>query len=67
MATAGLFLQAVPDGVEVSEVERRLIILSPVTSTHHGHVWSPDGEHHVLGTHIGVQEVATQDEVLGTK
>lgn len=42
-----LFLQAVPDDIDLSELERRLGALEHVLSTHHTHVWSMDGAHHV--------------------
>lgn len=36
-------------------------------STHHTHVWSLDGEHHVLTTHVVVDADTTKEEVLEVK
>jgi cobalt-zinc-cadmium efflux system protein len=38
-----------------------------VQSTHHTHVWSLDGEHHVLTTHVVVDADTTKEEVLEVK
>lgn len=58
-----LFLQAVPDDIDLGEIERRLGELEHVQSTHHTHVWSMDGAHHVLSTHIVVGGETRRDEV----
>jgi cobalt-zinc-cadmium efflux system protein len=34
---------------------------------HHTHLWSLDGERHVLTTHVVVAEETTKDRVLGVK
>ena len=65
--TSALFLQAVPEEVSIREIERKLLEIEGVCSTHHTHVWSLDGEHHVLTTHVVVNEEATRDEVLRVK
>ncbi len=36
-------------------------------STHHTHIWSLDGEHHVLTTHLVVNENTSRDEVISLK
>lgn len=46
-----LFLQAVPEGIDLAELQRQLSLLPHVYSTHHTHVWSMDGAYHVLTTH----------------
>jgi cobalt-zinc-cadmium efflux system protein len=35
-----------------------------VQSTHHTHIWSLDGEHHVLTTHVVVNENLPKDAIL---
>ena len=62
--TLMLFPQAVPEDVDLVELQRRLGGLSHVQSTHHTHVWSMDGAHHVLTTHIVVDSQTTKIEVL---
>ncbi len=58
-----LFLQAVPEDIDLGELERRFGALAHVCSTHHMHVWSMDGEHHVLTTHVVVDRQATQEDI----
>jgi len=38
-----------------------------VESTHHTHVWSLDGEHHVLTTHVVVEESISKVDVRREK
>jgi cobalt-zinc-cadmium efflux system protein len=52
--TIAVFLQSVPQEVDVREIERKLGSIPGVVSTHHTHVWSLDGENHVLTTHINL-------------
>lgn len=62
-----VFLQNAPRGFDVRRFEREVQDLPRVTSTHHTHVWSIDGEHHVLSTHIVMEACTTRDEVLAVK
>jgi len=62
--TLALFLQAVPENVDVTSIDERLNGMEHVCSTHHTHVWSLDGEHHVLTSHIVVDEDVTKEQVL---
>lgn len=64
--TLSLFLQAVPENIDIDEVENRLRIIENVKSVH-PQVWSLDGIHHVLTTHIVVDGKATKDDVWQTK
>ncbi len=41
--------------------------LDNVQATHHTHVWSLDGEHHVLTTHVVVDDETTKEEILRIK
>jgi len=65
--TAGLFLQRVPHEINIDDVETRLLALEPVDSIHHTHVWSLDGEHHVLTTHVVVNHDTTREAILALK
>lgn len=38
-----------------------------VQSIHHTQIWSLDGEHHVLSTHVVVDENSTKEEVTQIK
>lgn len=37
------------------------------TSTHHTHIWSLDGEHHVLTTHVVVSDALSREQVRNVK
>jgi cobalt-zinc-cadmium efflux system protein len=65
--TLALFLQAVPDDIDVSLIDERLNDIEHVCSTHHTHVWSLDGEHHVLTSHIVVDEEVSKEQVLALR
>ncbi len=65
--TAALFLQAVPEAIDIDDIEKKLLAIDQVQATHHTHVWSLDGEHHVLTTHLVVDDEATKEEVLQVK
>lgn len=66
--TAHLFLQASPDRKLRATIEERLRQLDHVSDLHHLHVWSLDGEHHVLSVHVVVAaclDVHSQIELKG--
>jgi len=65
--TLALFLQAVPEDFNLEEVKRRLLSMEHVVSLHHTHLWSMDGEHHVLTTHLVVDPCTSRDEILVLK
>lgn len=62
--TLAVFLQAVPENVDAASIDERLNEIEHVCSTHHTHVWSLDGEHHVLTSHIVVDEDVSKEQVL---
>lgn len=65
--TLSLFLQAVPENMDLEEIENQFLAMPGVESVHHTHLWSLDGEHHVLTTHVVVPDCFTRDEVLNLK
>jgi len=52
ITTMKLFLQAVPDEAMRKGVLQKLISIKHVSEVHHLHLWSLDGEHHVLTAHL---------------
>lgn len=54
--TAKVFLQATPTGVDVLKIEKMIQAVSGVKNVHHTHVWSLDGESHILTAHIVLSE-----------
>ncbi len=61
-ATGKLFLQAVPDRMLHDEIRKTLLDVDGVSDVHHQHLWSLDGEHHVLTAHIVVNRNFNADE-----
>jgi cobalt-zinc-cadmium efflux system protein len=62
--TSKVFLQAVPEDIQLEEIERTLRSIEHIQSTHHTHVWSLDGEHHVLTSHIVVDEHTPRENIV---
>ena len=52
--TGKLFFQAVPDKALHEEIRQTLLGIDRISEVHHQHLWSLDGEHHVLTAHIVV-------------
>lgn len=62
--TARVFLQAVPEEIELHEIDETLKAIEHIQSTHHTHVWSLDGENHVLTAHIVVDEHTAREDIV---
>ena len=60
-------LQAVPEDIDIRIIEQRILGIDKVRSMHHTHIWSLDGEHHVLSTHVVIDPNATKDEAIDIK
>lgn len=60
--TLNVFLQATPDNVRTENVTAKISQLPQVSSVHHLHIWSMDGDHHILTTHLVVNETISKDE-----
>jgi cobalt-zinc-cadmium efflux system protein len=54
IAVSQIFLQALPKGVSLPAIEIFLRSVDGVEDCHHTHIWSLDGEKHILTTHIRV-------------
>jgi cobalt-zinc-cadmium efflux system protein len=65
--TLALFLQAVPEKIQISDLESQIRKMKPVKDVHHTHVWSLDGEHNVLTTHIVLESGARREEIRQIK
>ncbi len=57
--TLRLFLQAAPDNLIAEQARQRLLNLPHVSGVHHLHVWSLDGERHVLTAHLTLDQAVT--------
>ncbi|MCW5877150.1 MAG: cation transporter [Anaerolineales bacterium] len=65
--TVALFLQAVPQELDLRAIRAQIEGLPGVQSTHHMHAWSLEGENHVLTMHVMVAEDAAQSEVMALR
>lgn len=65
--TARLFLQATPENLNVADIEQQIRNFALVQDVHHTHVWSLDGEHHVLTSHIVVPPETSKAEASQLK
>ncbi|NJY62526.1 cation transporter [Salinimicrobium sp. CDJ15-81-2] len=61
--TLHLLLQGVPEGLDMQEVKKQLQQVDHVNSIHHIHVWSLDGEHHVLTAHLVLEKISHYDQI----
>ncbi len=59
--TIRLFLQAAPDNRIAEETRGKLQALEHVAGIHHLHVWSLDGERHVLSAHLLLDKPISSD------
>ncbi|NNC82635.1 MAG: cation transporter [Flavobacteriales bacterium] len=56
------FLQDVPEEIDIDQIRKLLMKHDTVVSVHDLHIWSMDGEHHVLTAHVVVpQDMAPVD------
>lgn len=65
--TLSIFLQAAPESIDVSALTEQIMNVKGVRSQHHTHVWSLDGEHHVLTTHVVVDTETDRDSIRRIK
>lgn len=65
--TLFIFLDGVPEEINPSEVEDRIQQVQHVKDTHHTHIWSLDGESHVLSVHVVMEEGSTLAEMKKVK
>lgn len=61
--TLVVLLQGVPKGMALRDVEDAMRCVDGICDVHHLHVWSQDGEHHVLTGHVVVDEEPSIDDM----
>ncbi|HMA05872.1 MAG TPA: cation diffusion facilitator family transporter [Methanomicrobiales archaeon] len=65
--TVVIFLQGVPPSLSLEAVGDRLGRLPGVAGVHDLHLWSLDGEHHILTAHVIIPEETTGEESMAIK
>lgn len=66
-ATGKLFIQAVPDPALHDAIRRTLLGIEHISEVHHQHLWSLDGERHVLTVHLVVRDSFPLEQYPATK
>jgi len=51
-----IFLQGIPHGLNITDVQDKIKSVKGVVSVHDTHIWSIDGEHNILTTHVVVDK-----------
>ncbi len=65
--TVMVFLQSIPGAISQEAIEGRLKSVPGVDAVHDTHIWSMDGEYHVLTTHIVIPDALTDTEAAAIK
>lgn len=66
-ATVLLFLQAAPKDLNSKTIDKELKNNSNVLGVHDTHIWSLDGEKHILSTHIIINKNFSKDDIIKIK
>ncbi len=65
--TLFIFLQGVPEEIDVIEIQNHLLAIEKIQSLHHTHVWSLEGSHHVFTTHLKLENINSFHQILDIK
>lgn len=63
----GIFLQATPQNIEVQKIQNYFQTLDELNGFHHLHVWTLDGENHILTAHLVTKADLTKEQVAVLK
>ncbi len=58
-----VFLMATPTGASVEEINAEIKTLDLVEDVHHSHLWSLDGENHVMSVHVVLKSTARIEDM----
>ena len=68
LARVGLvFLQSAPEGFDLDRFTEQVLAIPRVQSLHHTHVWTLDGQRHVLTTHLVMDAESSREEIVAAK
>ena len=65
--TLYVFLQGSPGDIDVEALKQNLLALDAVADTHHLHLWSLDGQEHVLTVHLVLRDINGLSELIEAK
>ncbi len=60
--TIKIFLQSVPDNEMLDEIRHKLTSLDHINAVHYLHLWSLDGERHVLTAHLEIDHMISAND-----
>ncbi|MEC8339824.1 MAG: cation diffusion facilitator family transporter [Nanoarchaeota archaeon] len=66
-STALLFLQATPTDLNANIIDTQLKKNPLIQDIHDTHIWSLDGEEHILSSHIVIKENSTKEDIKKIK
>ena len=66
-SVSGIFLQGIPQNVNLKRIEQEILNLDDVTEVHDFHLWSMDGEYNILTLHAVVDQSKTVEELKSIK
>lgn len=62
-----VFMQGVPSDINLPDIEEKITKLDKVVSAHHTHIWSLEGETHVLTIHVVIGQLNSIKEIIEIK
>lgn len=65
--TSNVFLQGVPKNIDVEKIKKKIELNPDVLDIHDIHVWSLDGDYHVLSAHILVSNNLSSEAIIELK
>mgnify|MGYP000846050729 CR=1 FL=1 len=65
--TMRIMLQEVPEQIDIEEIERKIKAADGVKSVHDLHIWSLDGENHIVTFHVVTEESVMPADICNIK
>lgn len=62
-----IILQGTPASIDVSEIHKAILEIGQVQNVHDCHIWSMDGDYHILSIHIVVEKDLSLSELESIK
>lgn len=62
--TMMIFLQSTPREIDIREIEKKIAALPGVNEVHDTHLWTMDGEFHVLTAHVVVEADMSKENII---
>lgn len=62
-----IFLQGVPKNLSIKEIEKEIVEKTGAVAAYHTHIWSLEGERHLLSINLIVNDKIERNEVIAIK